>query len=448
VSGLLVAAQSFPGLVLLGFALLASLNLFYRDRPMGQDPLHLTLTVIGRVMIVTGFLEACLLFLNPLAIPFGVLVVGIVTYVAFRYWLRRRMALLTVMAAAARRSMPLAPAVEAFSHEWGGGFRRRCLRLAESLGAGVPLGEALRQAGSGYRLRRLLLVLVLIPLFGPLPLLIFFFPRRLVPRRAAAMIEVGERCGNLSGGLQEAVRQPASQPTLARVLGAAWYLGAFILAATLILMFVMIKIVPAFIKIFDDFEADLPAITLLIIDSCDWFVRFGWLPLLATVLGVGGYLILWLIDVVAWLPWPLNRISRRLQTAAVLRSLAVAADTSRPLEPALAALAEHYPSLSMRGRLAKALAQTAMGVSWTDSLADQKLLRPGEVALLTSAVRVGNLPWALREAADGIERRFALRLQGGLEVVVPALVLAAGTLVMFIIVGLFVPLISLIEKLT
>ncbi len=48
--------------------------------------------------------------------------------------------------------------------------------------------------------------------------------------------------------------------------------------------------------------------------------------------------------------------------------------------------------------------------------------------------------------ADGIERRLALRLHRWLEVVVPILVLVVGALVMFTVVGLFIPLIRLIES--
>jgi protein transport protein HofC len=116
------------------------------------------------------------------------------------------------------------------------------------------------------------------------------------------------------------------------------------------------------------------------------------------------------------------------------------------LEPTLAALAEHYPSMAMRVRLTMALDQISRGYPWPDSLADQGLLRRGELALVSSAQRVGNLPWALREVADGIERRLALKLQRWLEVLVPVAVLAAGTVVLFIVVGLFVPLIRLIER--
>lgn len=416
-TGSVASAQSFPGLVLLGIAVLSSLHLFYRDRPQGEDLLHLAMTVIGRVMIVTAFLEASFLFLSFLAIPFGIVVFCILVYVAFRYWLRRRVTLLAIMAAASRRWMPLAPAAQALGDEWGGTFGSRCRRVAQALESGVPLGDALRSSGP------------------------------FVPRRALAIVEVGIRTGNVSGALAEAARSPAAQPMLARVWAALWYLGAILIIGTIIMTFVAIKIVPAFVKIFSDFDADLPPATTLLIYLCNWFVEYGWPPLALGLFGVAAFALLWTFGVVTWLPPPLSTLARRRDTVVVLRALAVATEVNRPVDLALSALAEHYPSEMMCRRLRTVLAQIALGQRWAEGLAEQGLLRRIELALIASAERVGNLTWALRDVADTIERRFALRLQRWLEILVPMLVLAAGAVVMFIMVALFLPLVSLITKL-
>lgn len=416
-TGSVHSAQSFPGLVLLGIAVLSSLHLFYRDRPPGEDLLHLMMTVIGRVMIVTAFVEASFLFLSFLAIPFGIVVFCILLYVAFRYWLRRRVSLLAIMAAASRRWMPLAPAARALGHEWRGTFGKRCRRVADAIEAGMPLGEALR-------------------LHGPA-----------IPRRELALVEVGVCTGNISGALAEAARSPAAQLTMGRVWAAVWYLGGIALTGIIILTFFSVKIIPAFIKIFDDFDAELPPSTRLLIQSCDWFAGYGWPPLALGVFSVAIFAALWTSGVVTWLPPPLRGLSQRRDAVTVLRALALATEVNRPLEPALTALAEHHPSEPMRACLRQIREQMAQGQSWAEGLLRHGLLRRAELAVLTSAERAGNLTWALRDLAEAIERRFALRLQRWMEILVPAAILAAGAIVMFIVVSLFVPLISLITKL-
>ena len=443
----LITAQSFPGLVLLGIAVLASLHLFYRDRAEGEDPLHLILSVAGRVMIVTGIVEACLVFLNFLA-PLFFLFAGIVLlYTTFRYLLRRRMALLAVMAAAAQRWMPLAPAVEAFSHECRGPLGRRCRELTTLLNDGVPLGEALRTVNRRSVVSSWLLLGMWFPgLWIAFPAFIRRLAGPLVPRRAEALIEVGVRTGNLSGGLAEAVRQPFNPSTATRIGGAIWYLGTIFVVGTAVLIFMAIKVVPAFIKIFSDFDADLPAMTVLLIQFCDWFATYGWPAAVLAGFCLALFVWLWMLDVLVWLPPPLNVLSRRREAVFVLRSLAVAAEASQPFEPVLAVLAEHYPSLAIRQRLRKAMEQMAAGMPWQNCLAEQGLLRRIELAILKSAERVGNLDWALREVAEGIERRYALRIYRYLEVLVPLAVLLAGAIVMFIVVALFLPVIDLIRQ--
>ncbi len=58
-----------------------------------------------------------------------------------------------------------------------------------------------------------------------------------------------------------------------KVKGAMVYPVVVVLVAVGILTFIMIKIVPAFSKIFDDFEADLPAMTVMLIGISDYCVQ-------------------------------------------------------------------------------------------------------------------------------------------------------------------------------
>jgi type IV pilus assembly protein PilC len=68
--------------------------------------------------------------------------------------------------------------------------------------------------------------------------------------------------------------------------------------------------------------------------------------------------------------------------------------------------------------------------------------------VLQAAQRVGNLEWALDELADASLRRAAYRWQAVVNVLGPLVILFAGLLVGFIVVALFMPLISLIQGLS
>ena len=74
------------------------------------------------------------------------------------------------------------------------------------------------------------------------------------------------------------------------------------------------------------------------------------------------------------------------------------------------------------------------------------MIRRADLAVLQAAQRVGNLPWAMQEMADSARRRFIYRLQAIVQAVFPAVVICFGLMVMFIVVALFLPLVTLIQR--
>ena len=71
-----------------------------------------------------------------------------------------------------------------------------------------------------------------------------------------------------------------------------------------------------------------------------------------------------------------------------------------------------------------------------------------DAALLASAERVGNLPWAMRETADSGERRLAYRLVAVGQVFQTLAILAMGGLVLLFTITYFSPLVTLIEAMS
>jgi len=61
---------------------------------------------------------------------------------------------------------------------------------------------------------------------------------------------------------------------------------------------------------------------------------------------------------------------------------------------------------------------------------------------------VGNLEWALEEMADSSIRRQVYWVKGILQILFPVAVLALGSVICVFVVGLFVPVVTLINGLT
>ena len=220
--------------------------------------------------------------------------------------------------------------------------------------------------------------------------------------------------------------------------------GLFLLQ---IAIYVMWKIVPSFEKIFKDFHADLPLVTRSVISVSHALLDF-WFLWLAPLLFLLPYLLAWAVAGFEANFLFLRRLAARLDTAAILESLALVTGRQRPMTQGIVALAMHYPKSWVRRRLAQAFTAVHAGEDWIDSLRAQRLIGARRRGGPRAAERAGNLPWALREVAESNRRRFTYRVYVLLQVLFPVVILLLGLTVALFAAGLFTPLVTLIQKLS
>lgn len=418
--GLLVLTGSF-GVVVFGVAVLVARLLISAPRDLARDDLlDLTLAVTGWVLIVTGLLGTFVILLPAVGLAVLIAVLAVVVETLVKNRLSRQYALLWLLTVAAQRLIPLVPAVEAFARETGGSFAGRARYLANMLRAGVPLPDALQRLPG------------------------------LLPPDVLPVIRVGYESGALAAALRQAAsvrdfRRPLWLATAGRLV----YLMVVVAVGTSVVTFMMSRIVPSFSKIFADFDAELPATTEMLINASRAVVT--WWPVLVPLWMLLGLLYLYVLlrycGLVHFELPGTNWLARRLDTATILETLALAAEHRRPLPEAFATLARTYHKASIRGRLRGVVGDLDRGADWCQSLFDRGLIKRADRAILQAAQQVGNLPWAMREMAESNRRRLAYRLYALIQLLFPPCVLVLAGLVMFIVVSLFIPLISLIQSL-
>ena len=404
-------------IVALAAAVLVAVRLLERDRqPDGGDAIHRVMSLCAWVAILLVPLLIILACSGFLTAP---ILIGALVVVVFRVRRARQYSLIATLAVAAERQIPLIPAVDALAEERWGPARERTRQLADLLRAGWTLPDALARL------------------------------RGLVPRRALLLIRMGQESDRLAASLREALAERETFSGLRSQMAARlWYLCGYLVCAILILTFIMIKIVPAFEKIFADFGRELPRLTQLMIGAANDFgpVLFP-LCLLASLLAIVLWA-LWFYDAIPFRLPLLGQLTWRLHTATVLDSLALWVKSARPLPEAVATLARYYPSWPVRRRLAAVLADLTSGGDWGQSLLRHRLIGRADLAVLRAARQAGNLAWALGELADGGRRRLAYRLHTLLQCTFPLVILGFGLTVMAFVVAFFLPLIALINSLT
>jgi type II secretory pathway component PulF len=412
--------------VAMGVALLCVVRMIGSGRELrGDEGELLVLVVLGWTLLFSGvgaglvfFCTVLLGVLGPVVAVAALLIAGMA---ALRSRRARQYSLLTTMAVSAERLMPLAPAIEAFAEERRGLMGHRARRLAALLRSGVSLSDALARTPG------------------------------LVPRQDQVAIRVGQESGMMAAALRDVIRaHEMNTPLWNHTVGRALYLCGLIDFGCVVVAFMMLKIMPEFRKIFEEFDAELPQLTRLLIAVTNLFSQLG--PItgpLFFLLNV--ILVLLCFQYVAGTRWSmplLDRLTRRLDTAVILESLALAAERNVPFSAAVETLARHYPRGWIRKRLGAVERAMKAGTDWAQGLLEQGLIRPAEVAVFQAATRAGNLAWALREMAESNRRRLNYRLYNVVQVIFPLAILTIGFVVMTYVVAYFLPLVSLIQNLT
>ncbi|QDT24827.1 type II secretion system F family protein [Gimesia panareensis] len=333
----------------------------------------------------------------------------------------QQMALLRILAVATEKQLSLIDVLEAFEKDIHGRWRFQVSRLIDLLRSGVPLADAIEKVPD------------------------------LLPSNAFFLIKAGAESGTLPSALSLAAEVCMEQRSerVRTSTGVLLYILAVCLVLFMIMLFIGYWIIPKFKKIFYDFNVELPSLTQRIIEAFDLAANYFWVPIVAIFL-------LWIAQKIlirirflenGWRPaFVYGLIYPRGRAPDVLRFLHVTTESGRPLMGAFETLAHTSSNRLLAERFEAILQDVHKGNDCWTALHDYSLLTPSEVRLLQSAQRAGNLSWALKAIAKSIERRINYRMMLLREYLEPAFIVGLGALVGIIVIGLFLPLVSVISS--
>lgn len=330
--------------------------------------------------------------------------------------------LLWVMAIAVENRMPLADELDVHAQTLRRRRQIRVQQLVARLRSGIPLSEALRE-----------------------------FPS-LIPRFAVLAVEVAEPLGTTAKALRDAaVRHTASIRKSSTSSSVVWFVVYYSLAVIVafnLFGFLAYYIAPKFHVIFRDMGVELPPLTLR---AYGIFESVQENALLLAPLAAVPVLVLFVLGVGYYRGWgnlklPLiGKYLTRIDTPWILRNLAETVSNGQPLQAGLAPMARYHHRPETSQRLRGVAQRVEGGGDCWQSLQAARFILPPEETLLAAAARAGNLPWALKELADEIERRQRLRVLAAFEFIRPVLVLAIGLAVAGYCIAWFLPIVHLIN---
>ncbi len=458
--GVLVALSTIPAFVVIG-----QLNRLDSDT---QDQLEIEidsstgwLELFGWLSVFVAALVTAVM-LGFALIPFAMVILLAVPTVVWYQRRNQEAQLLWLLALAIRQNRDLGQEVVAQAKGWPGFYGKRLRELAAHLQAGRSLATSLILCRPDpIPLSRWFLGAVfclftfgfgLIIVF----LLLVFRRQGIVPAWCLTSIRTAEENGTLDVALAECATQHLTwlkdRFRAGSLSGMIFYLCGYLFAVSLIVAFLLYAIVPKFKRIFEGFGVELPELTKHMIAFADLMVMLFSGPLLVVVPAMPlAMLLMLLADHQGWRNLRLRvfaPIYRRFDSSEILRHLSYTIERQQPLTEGLLAIANNHHRPVIAENFAEIVSRVESGTRCWTLLRAWGFINKRDLAVLESAERSGNLPWALREVARSRERKLQYRLDVLLIMLRPVCIVAMGILVGFIATSMFLPIVKLLNDLS
>jgi type II secretory pathway component PulF len=378
-------------------------------------------------------------FMLGLSLGYGSVLLVLLTIVALAVRarvLRRSRAMVAVnyLEQAVRLNLPIPQMLAAAGAGERRPIRRRLDRLRSEIESGSLISIALQRASPG------------------------------VPPRVIGLISAGERLGRLPEALRRTAttergilrdRRRALQGIMLR-----WYPMLVVVVVLPVYFILIIFVIPKFERIFRDFGLQLPGVTL-------WLLRISkilsWPLVIAATLGMMIAFARLYADLFPrhrprlrrfgpfdWLAWtvpPWRGIVRSHAMADACHVIADALGAGQPVDRALVDAAEVSPNVVFRAAMQEWARYTSEGVPLAQA-AQQARIPPLVTGMLrTSRDSTGTAEvfTFLSRYYDGRHSKAAALLEGA---AIPIMVLCMAALVLTLALGLFLPMVKLMEHLS
>ncbi|MFO7900662.1 MAG: type II secretion system F family protein [Planctomycetota bacterium] len=268
------------------------------------------------------------------------------------------------------------------------------------------------------------------------------------------MVKAGEAGGILDQILERlATFMEKAERLKKQVISAMIYPAVVILVAGTILMVIMIFIVPKFKAMFSDMDLQLPTITKILLAVGD-FVKTKWYVLPGVPIGVvifykiiastksGRYG----IDFIKLKLPVFGIISTKSTLSSFTRTLGTLITSGVPILEALNIVKDATPNAVVSTAIGKVHDSIREGESMAAPLAASKVCDPMIINMIDVGEETGELDKMLLKVADQYDEDVDALVSGMMSLIEPLLIVGMGLAVGFIVVSLFLPLITLMTE--
>lgn len=274
---------------------------------------------------------------------------------------------------------------------------------------------------------------------------------KIFPAILVNMVSAGEASGNL----EESFRQmelyfERSKRTKSKVTSAMIYPCVLIVVMIVVLIVMMTKIIPNFLKAFEDMDAELPKLTLGVMAVCEWFKSWWWVPLLVlAVLIVGGVLFHRTDKGKHFFGWlarktpVVGNLTVKTACATFCRTMEVLIGSGLTLTDSMDLAASNMGNIYYLEAIRDARALVAEGTPLRESLVRTGIFPPMVSNLVGVGEETGDLQSMMGKVADYYDEEVDEATKKLLNLMEPAIIIFMAVFVVIIVLAIYLPMINM-----
>ena len=261
----------------------------------------------------------------------------------------------------------------------------------------------------------------------------------------------GERAGNMEEVLTRYVSyQRVTSSFRKKLLSSLWYPALLIVALVVMLSFLITYVVPKFAEMYQEFNAELPTITQVLLAVGT--TLHGYFYIVApVVLGLIAAVIFWLrsesgsrtLDILRFKIPIFGEVWLKYQVSMFSRTLSTLLSGGMPLVPSLETASSSINSRKISRSVEQAGRWVREGRSLSSSLEETKFFPELAVEMIEVGESTGALPSMLNSVAEFYEEDVQNSLATALTLIEPVLLIFMATIVAFVLIALYLPIFSL-----
>lgn len=274
---------------------------------------------------------------------------------------------------------------------------------------------------------------------------------KIFPAILVNMVSAGEASGNL----EESFRQmelyfERSKRTKSKVTSAMIYPCVLIVVMIVVLIVMMTKIIPNFLKTFEDMDAELPKLTLGVMAVCEWFKSWWWVPLLVlAALIVGGVLFHRTNKGKHFFGWlarktpVVGNLTVKTACATFCRTMEVLIGSGLTLTDSMDLAASNMGNIYYLEAIRDARALVAEGTPLRESLVRTGIFPPMVSNLVGVGEETGDLQSMMGKVADYYDEEVDEATKKLLNLMEPAIIIVMAVFVVIIVLAIYLPMINM-----